>query len=63
MERHSRALDLWVDDVDAAHDEVMSLGAKLLKPADDRPPEADDNYQVYADTAGHPFCLFWVIKL
>jgi catechol 2,3-dioxygenase-like lactoylglutathione lyase family enzyme len=55
-------LDLWVDDVDAAHDEVMSLGAKLLKPAEDRPPGVGDNYQVYADPAGHPFCLCWVIK-
>ena len=55
-------LDLWVDDVGAAHDVVMSLGAKLLKPAEDRPPEAGDNYQVYADPAGHPFCLCWDIK-
>ena len=55
-------LDLWVEDVDAAHDEVMSLGAKCLKPAEDRPPEAADNYQVYADPAGHPFCLCWDIK-
>jgi hypothetical protein len=48
-------LDLWVDDFKAAHDEVMSLGAKLLKPA-----ASDDNFQVYADPAGHPFCLCWV---
>ena len=30
--------DLWVDDIDTAHDEVMSLGAEVLKPAEDRPP-------------------------
>lgn len=54
-------LDLWVEDIDAAHDEVMALGAKLLKPADDRPPEASDNYQVYSDPAGHPFCLCWMV--
>jgi catechol 2,3-dioxygenase-like lactoylglutathione lyase family enzyme len=55
-------LDLWVDDIGAAHDEVMSLGAKLLKPAEVTPPESPDNFQVYADPAGHPFCLCWVIR-
>jgi glyoxalase superfamily protein len=48
-------LDLWVEDFAAAHDRVMSLGARVLKP-----PEGDDNFQVYADPAGHPFCLCWV---
>ncbi len=51
-------LDLWVDDFGAAHDEVTALGAKLLKPAEDI--QSPDNYQVYADPAGHPFCLCWV---
>jgi predicted enzyme related to lactoylglutathione lyase len=55
-------LDLWVGDIKTAHDEVVSLGAKLLKPAEDRPPESSDNYQVYADPAGHPFCLCWVTR-
>jgi hypothetical protein len=49
-------LDLWVEDLASAHDLVMSLGAKVLKPADDG---TDDNFQVYADPAGHPFCLCW----
>lgn len=53
-------LDLWVDDIEAAHEEVMSLGAKLLKPAQES--ESADNFQVYADPAGHPFCLCWVVK-
>jgi predicted enzyme related to lactoylglutathione lyase len=53
-------LDLWVDDFGAAHDEVMSLGAKVLKPAEETPSESPDNYQVYADPAGHPFCLCWI---
>ena len=48
-------LDLWVDDFEGAHEHVMSLGAKVLKPA-----EPADNFQVYADPAGHPFCLCWV---
>ena len=41
-----------------AHDSGnMSLGARLLKPADDI--ESTDGFQVYADPAGHPFCLCW----
>lgn len=52
-------LDLWVDDFDAAHAEVMALGARVLKPAEDR--DEPDNFQVYADPAGHPFCLCWVV--
>jgi predicted enzyme related to lactoylglutathione lyase len=51
-------LDLWVEDFDAAHERVMSLGAKVLKPAAD--VESPDNFQVYADPAGHPFCLCWI---
>jgi predicted enzyme related to lactoylglutathione lyase len=51
-------LDLWVDDVDAAHEKVMSLGARVLKAAADS--DSADNFQVYADPAGHPFCLCWV---
>jgi hypothetical protein len=47
-------LDLWVEDFAVAHDRVMSLGARVLKP-----PAGDDNFQVYADPAGHPFCLCW----
>ena len=50
-------LDLWVDDFPSAHDRVMSLGAKVLKPAEDT--DSADNFQVYADPAGHPFCLCW----
>ena len=51
-------LDLWVEDFLSAHDRVMSLGAKVLKPAVRESP--NDNFQVYADPAGHPFCLCWV---
>lgn len=49
--------DLWVTDLQAAHDRVMELGATLLKPADDL--DAEEGWQVYADPAGHPFCLCW----
>ena len=51
-------LDLWVDDLKVAHEWVISLGARLLQPAED--PEAAEVFQVYADPAGHPFCLCWV---
>jgi predicted enzyme related to lactoylglutathione lyase len=50
-------MDLWVGDLAAAHDEVMALGARLLKPADDL--RSAEGFQVYADPAGHPFCLCW----
>ncbi len=50
-------LDLYVEDVAAAHEEAVALGARLLKPADDL--AADEGFQVYADPAGHPFCLCW----
>jgi predicted enzyme related to lactoylglutathione lyase len=50
-------LDLFVDDLKSAHNKAISLGARLLKPADD--PEAPEGFQVYADPAGHPFCLCW----
>jgi predicted enzyme related to lactoylglutathione lyase len=49
-------LDLHVDDIKASHDEVMALGATLLKTSDLSDPEG---FQVYADPAGHPFCLCW----
>jgi hypothetical protein len=35
----------------------MSLGAEVSKPAED--VDSPDNFQVYADPAGHPFCLCW----
>lgn len=48
-------LDLWVEDFPAAHEHVMSLGARMLKEAEYT--EEPDAFQVYADPAGHPFCL------
>jgi catechol 2,3-dioxygenase-like lactoylglutathione lyase family enzyme len=50
-------LDLIVDDIRSAHDEAMAAGARLLKRADDL--DAAEGFQVYADPAGHPFCLCW----
>ena len=49
-------LDLFVEDIAAAHEEATAVGAKLLQAAD---TTAASGFQVYADPAGHPFCLCW----
>lgn len=54
-------LDFYVEGIeahDAAHVQVISLGGRLLKAAEDR--AAARGAQVYADPAGHPFCVCWV---
>jgi predicted enzyme related to lactoylglutathione lyase len=51
-------LDLWVDDPKAAHERALALGARLLKPAEET--GEPDRFQVYADPAGHAFCLCWM---
>ena len=48
-------LDLYVDDIEAAHEEAVALGARLLQAAEDI--SSAEAFQVYADPAGHPFCL------
>ena len=50
-------LDLHADDADAAHARAIDLGARLLQDADD--PATDEGHRVYADPAGHPFCIGW----
>lgn len=50
-------LDLHVEDPQSAHDLAMGLGARLLRPAPDL--ASDEGHQVYADPAGHPFCIGW----
>jgi predicted enzyme related to lactoylglutathione lyase len=47
-----------IDALDAAHEQVIGLGGRLLKAADNR--TAARGVQVYADPAGHPFCLCWI---
>jgi catechol 2,3-dioxygenase-like lactoylglutathione lyase family enzyme len=50
-------LDVTVEDPDAVEPEVLSLGA--VKHAV-QPGEAEgDQFRVYLDPAGHPFCLCW----
>ena len=52
-------LDLWVEDFPEAHEQVTALGATVLKPASGA--TSGDDFQVYADPAGHPFCLCWLV--
>jgi hypothetical protein len=47
-------VDVMVDDIDRAESEVLALGATRL------PGEGED-FRVYADPAGHPFCLIWKV--
>jgi catechol 2,3-dioxygenase-like lactoylglutathione lyase family enzyme len=51
-------LDLTVPtaaDLDLQHDRALALGARLLHDSSDDPEEP---LRVYADPAGHPFCIF-----
>ena len=50
-------LDLHVEDARSAHNEAIALGARLLRPAPDL--DSEEGHQVYADPAGHPFCIGW----
>ncbi|MGP9020463.1 VOC family protein [Streptomyces sp. BR1] len=45
-------LDLTVDDIDKAEAQVLALGATVLEVGD-----PGRTWRVYADPAGHPFCL------
>ncbi|AWS46939.1 VOC family protein [Streptosporangium sp. 'caverna'] len=47
-------LDVGVKDLDEAQRQVLALGATILDPGD-----ATRCWRVYADPAGHPFCLVW----
>ena len=51
-------LDLTVPDrasLDVQHERAMALGARLLV---DEADTAGEPIRVYADPAGHPFCIF-----
>ena len=51
-------LDLSVptmDDFNAQHERAIALGAKMLR---DRLDDPEEPLRVYADPAGHPFCIF-----
>jgi hypothetical protein len=42
-------------DLDVQHSRALSLGARLLR---DRSVDPEEPLRVYADPAGHPFCIF-----
>ena len=42
-------------DLDIQHERALAFGARLLL---DRSDDADEPLRVYADPAGHPFCIF-----
>jgi len=44
-------LDVDIDDIDEAEPKVLALGATKIGEA--------PSFRVYADPAGHPFCLVW----
>ena len=48
-------LDFDVDDLDAEEQRALALGATVLERTGQVRPDA--NWRVYADPAGHPFCL------
>jgi hypothetical protein len=51
-------LDLSVParaELDAQHERALALGAQLLEDDADDP---DEPLRIYADPAGHPFCIF-----
>jgi hypothetical protein len=53
-------LDLTVRtaaDLDVQHERALALGARML---DDRSDDPEEPLRVYADPAGHPFCIFVV---
>jgi hypothetical protein len=42
-------------DLDVQHERTLALGARLLL---DRSDDPEEPLRVYADPAGHPFCIF-----
>ena len=57
LPRQQVHLDFHVEDIHKAHREAINLGATVLQAAADL--NSDEGHQVYADPAGHPFCLGW----
>ncbi|MCB7135557.1 VOC family protein [Cellulosimicrobium marinum] len=49
--------DFTVPDLAAAHDHALACGATPLTGTPEEEGHPDDPFRVYADPAGHPFCL------
>jgi hypothetical protein len=45
-------------DLDVAHERALALGARLIQ---DRSDDPEEPLRVYADPAGHPFCIIAAI--
>jgi hypothetical protein len=50
-------LDIHVEDPYEAHQQAMELGATILY--ESKTTDSDEGFRVYADPAGHPFCIGW----
>ncbi len=50
-------IDVTVDDVDQAEQQVLAFGARRTEPQPGI--DEDSNWRVYLDPVGHPFCLCW----
>ena len=48
-------LDIMVDDIEAGEQAALEIGAVRL------PGDGGENWRVYADPAGKPFCLLWPV--
>ena len=48
-------LDIMVDDIEAGEQAALAIGAVRL-------PGEGENWRVYADPAGKPFCLLWSVE-
>jgi len=55
MQMHLDTTVESVAELDAQHERALALGAKMLY---DRSADPDEPLRVYADPAGHPFCIF-----
>jgi Glyoxalase-like domain len=45
-------------DLDIQHERALALGARLLQ---DRSDDPEEPLRVYADPAGHPFCIIAMV--
>lgn len=45
-------LDIRVDDLAVAHEQLLAAGARPV----DRPDDQNTGFRVYLDPSGHPFC-------
>lgn len=50
-------LDLHTNNPQQMHERIISIGGSLLQAAESF--DIEQGFQVYADPAGHPFCVGW----